>query len=61
MDGDRVGRESLATTGELLDIERVIAREGKTASTAQASCKLLDEELVRRDGIMNKSRTRDGY
>ena len=25
------------------------------------SCKLLDEELERRDGMMDNSRTRDGY
>lgn len=58
LDEDRVGLESLATAGELLDIERVIAR---SASAAQAACELLDEEHERRDGIMNKSRTRDGY
>ena len=62
LDEDRVGRasESLAST-ELLDNERVIIRGGKTASAAEASCKLLDEELDRRDGIMDRSRTRDGY
>ena len=59
---DRVGRasESLAST-ELLDNERVVIRGGKTASAAEASCKLLDEELDRRDGIMDRSRKRDGY
>ena len=63
LDEDRGGRasESLASTGKLLDNERVVAREGKTASAAGACCKLLDEELERRDGIMDKSRTRDGY
>ena len=63
LDEDRIGRasESLATTGELLYNERVISREGKTASAAEASCKLLDEELERRDGMMDNSRTRDGY
>ena len=63
LDEDRGGRasESLASTGELLDNERVVTREGKTASAAEASCKLLDEELERRDGIMDRSRTRDGY
>ena len=63
LDEDRGGRESeslASTNGELLDDERV-TREGKTASAAEASCKLLDEELERRDGIMDRPRTRDGY
>ena len=62
-DADRDGRasESLASTGEFLDNERVVIREGRTASAAEASCKLLDEELERRDGIRGRSRTRDGY
>ena len=63
LDEERVGRESelLATTnGELLDDERV-TRGGKSASAAEASRKLWDEELERRDGIMDRPRKRDGY
>ena len=45
---------------ELLDKDRV-RREGESKEAAEGYCILLDAELGRRAGMMDKPRSRDGY